>query len=175
MTSADRFKEHTWNGIVFLVIGVSVVLMGTLAFLYWPYPEVTTKGSPVLTNLDKRGYYTTGDVIRWTTPKVCQPSGRTDVVISAVLDFRNDSGGVAETDTVVVSRSFIIKGFPECNIDNPTSAYVDGNLPTGTYSFIIRACVDNPSPRSKCGVFPGPNNVKIVRIATNELKPAVMK
>jgi hypothetical protein len=175
MADTDALKRHTWGGVLYTVIVVSAVLMGTLVWLFWPYPEVTAKGAARLTNLDERGYYTTGDVIRWVTPQVCQPTGRTDVEISAVLDFKNETGGVAESDTLVVSRSFDVKGFPECVTDNPTSVYVDGSLPTGTYRFIVRGCVDNPTPRAKCEDFAGPSNVKIVRIAGNEPDPVLPK
>jgi hypothetical protein len=168
VANAEKLKETTWGTILGAVVVVSVILMTTLLWLFWPYPSVTTKGTAILTNLDKRGYYETNDVVRWVTPQVCQPSGVTDVVVFAVLDFKNDTGGVASSETTVVARTFDVQGFPECVDNNPTSAYISGNLPTGTYRFVVEACVRNPSPRPKCDTFDGPASVKIVRIAGNE-------
>jgi hypothetical protein len=52
--------------------------------------------------------------------------------------------------------------------DNPTSAFVDGSLPTGTYRFEVDACTFSGGPGPTCDTFLGPKNVKIVRIAGNE-------
>jgi hypothetical protein len=167
----EKTKERAWSSALGAVITVSVILLGTLVWLFWPYPRVTSTGTGTVSNLDSRGYFETGDVIRWTTPEVCQPEGRTDVTVQAILDFAGPDGAVATSDTLVVSRSFDVRGFPECVRDNPTTAYVDGNLPSGTYRFEVRACVQNPTPRPKCDTFPGPTGVKIVRIAGNEPTP----
>lgn len=166
--NTQKIKERAWSSVLGAVISVSIILIGTLIWLFWPYAKVTTQGVGTLSNLDSRGYYTTGDVIRWTTPEVCQPEGRTDITIQAILDFSGPDGATATSDTLVVSRSFDARGFPECTVNNPTAAYVDGNLPTGTYRFEVTACVQNSTPRAKCGTFAGPTGVKIVRIAGNE-------
>lgn len=166
-----KTKDRAWSSALGAVISVSIILLGTLVWLFWPYPSVTSQGSAVISNADDRGYFQTGDVIRWTTPVVCQPSGRTEVTIEAALDFAGPNGAEAVSETLVVSRTFDVKGFPECVEDNPTSVYVDGNLPTGIYRFTVHACVQNSTPRGKCGSFAGPSGVKIVRIAGNEPTP----
>lgn len=171
MVDVEKTKEHAWSGILSAVVVTAVILIGTLVWLFWPYPKVTAQGVGVLSNPPARGYYQTGDVIRWTTPEVCQPEGRTEVTIEAVLDFTNPEGATATSETLLVSRNFEVKGFPECVQNNPTTAYIDGNLPTGTYRFTVHACVINPTPRAACDSFAGPSGVKIVRIAGNEPVP----
>lgn len=169
MAEPNVVKERTWGTVLGAVICVSTLLIATLLWLFWPYPTVTSEGVGVMTNTPAIGYFQTGDVMRWTTPEVCQPSGRTEVTIHAVLDFKEPGGdGVATSETLVVSRTFDVNGFPECVTNNPTSAYVDGDLPTGTYRILIEACVQNRSPRPVCETFAGPTNVKIVRVARNE-------
>lgn len=166
-----KTKEHAWSSVLVAVVITSVILLGTLVWLFWPYPKVTTQGVGIVSNLPARGYFQTGDVVRWTTPEVCQPEGRTEVEIEAVLDFLGPDGATAVSETLLVSRNFTVKGFPECNLNNPTAVYIDGDLPTGTYRFVVHACVQNPTPRGRCGTFAGPSGVKVVRIAGNEPAP----
>lgn len=165
---AEAVKQKVWGGALGAVIVVSALLIGTLLWLFWPYPSVDVVGKGVLANEPADGIYKTGDVIRWTTPVVCQPSGKTVATIYAVLDFTNDDGGVVVSRTPMATRDFRVKNFPECVNDNPTSAYIDGTLATGTYRFEVEACVYNPSPRPKCETFLGPSGVRIKRIAGNE-------
>lgn len=161
--------KHAVNvSILYFVIVLAVSVGVFFGWLFWPYPSVTKTGTSVVINTPESGYFKTGDVIRWTTPEVCQPNGDTKATVYAVLEFETDFG-IAISKTPVVSRDFIIpKGFPTCAKDNPTSAWVDGDLPTGTYRFEILACVYNPTPQPKCELFDGPNNVRIVRVSGNE-------
>jgi hypothetical protein len=154
-----------------LLVIVIIFALGVASFFIWllkPYPKVTISGESRVINTPVSGTFETGDVIRWETDEVCQPAGRTTADVFAVLEFQTEYG-VAASRTPIVSRDFQIpSGFPGCVKDNPTSAYVDGDLPTGTYRFEIVACVYNPTPQPECKTFQGPSNVRIKRVVGNE-------
>jgi hypothetical protein len=121
-----------------------------------------------VTNLPEDGVFKTGDLMRWTTPEVCQPTGKTVATVYAVLDFPTEYG-TAVVKTPLVERDFFIpEGFPLCNEDNPTSVYINGNLPTGVYHFEVLACAYNPTPQPECTLSQGPKNVRIERMVGNE-------
>jgi hypothetical protein len=161
-------KARDW-AIIGGALLLAVPIMAWVIWTIWPYPTVTSTGQAYLTNLPADGKYRTGDVIRWATPQVCQPSGEVNATVYAVLEFKNpETGGVAISKTPVATREFDVRGFPECVENNPTTAYVDGNLPTGTYRFEVYACAVNTGPRDKCDTFQGPKDVKIIRVAGNE-------
>jgi hypothetical protein len=148
------------------IMFATLVIVITAAYYIWPIQEVTVKGTPTLVNVPKDGVYRTSDVITWTFPEICQPTGKTTSDIIAVLKFRTDKGE-AQIRTKVVSRDFHIPDtFPECIYDNPTSVYVDGTLGTGLYDFEITGCSERGT-RSKCVTFTGPTNVRIERVSGN--------
>lgn len=164
----ETVKEKASLLILGFSILVSGIVFGFIVWLFWPWPSVSQTGEAKVINTPSYGYFKTGDLIRWTTPEVCQPSGRTDAAVYAVLE-NSIYGDTFRVGTPVTDREFDLgPNIPECVQNNRTSAYVSGDLPTGTYHFEIRACVKNPTPRPKCETFQGPTNVNIVRVVGNE-------
>jgi hypothetical protein len=158
----DKFWRYFLYGSIVLITAAALFF----TWLFWPYPQVTRTGDPVLVNLPERGYYQTGDVIRWVSPEVCQPAGVTTVTIHAQLKFPIPPDFVGTVNTKLVDRDFELP-IDTCTENNPTSAYVDGNLGTGVYQLHLKVCTYNPSPRPKCETFTGPK-VRVQRITGNE-------
>lgn len=157
------FMNRVWRIVLWLVIAFAVLMAGFLAWLWWPYPTVTSIPGTTLSNEPVDGAYQTGDVVRWTTTRVCQPPGLTKVTVSARLAFPAGS-----SETPVVEREFWIDAEEDLCIDNnPTSLWLPGSLPSGTYRVEVRACVPNPTPRDKCATFEGPE-FTMERIALTE-------
>ena len=164
--------EHAKHKFSLFVLSIIIMFaIGVGFFFVWllrPYPTVTVSGVSKVNNTPSDGSFKTGDVVRWTTGEVCQPPGKTTAEIYAILDFKTEFG-VVTSKTRVVSREFTTPtGFPECIKNNPTSVYIDGDLPSGIYRFEIEAGVYNPTPQPECRTFQGPNNVKVIRVVGNE-------
>jgi hypothetical protein len=152
MNRHEIMMDHLWRAIFFVVLIFTIGCVAFLAWLYWPWPTVTTSGKATLTNQPADGTYQTGDIVRWTTPQVCQPTGQTNVVIRASLGFPQGT-----SETPLVEREFTVNSDEgQCVTDNPTSLWLPGSLPSGTYQIIVTACVPNPSPVDRCDTFSGP-------------------
>jgi hypothetical protein len=151
-TRKEIMMDRVWRALFIGSLIFFVLMTAFSMWLWWPYPQVTAVPGTVLVNEPEDGTYQTGDVVRWTTTQVCQPAGQTFVTVTARLVFPR---GIS--DTPVVERDFILEGdTPFCIDNNPTSLWLPGSLPTGTYQVLITACVPNPTPRDKCDTFEGP-------------------
>lgn len=145
--ASRKDKRVALGAFALLLFALSLVIVQV-----WPQPKVTWSGVPVLTNEPADGTYQTGDVVRWVTPEVCQPSGRTIVTFKARQEFPQGT-----SDTPILDREFTVKPdmLPECVTDNPTALYLTGVLPSGTYTILLEACVPNRFGR-ECATFVGP-------------------
>lgn len=170
MTSSET-QKHAANAWLYFSIVFALMVAGFFTWLYWPWPSISTVGPAVVVNQGSGpdGVFRTGDILIWETKEVCQPDGLITVNIWATREFPSENGPITFR-TLMAKRDFFSPDntLSGCAKDNPTTVYIDGNLPTGFYSFEVEACVYNPTPADKCGVFAGPQKVSVQRVVGNQ-------